>query len=37
MTANGCRWLYKPRAGLILVCSWAAADHHALYLSAEVL
>jgi cellobiose phosphorylase len=37
MTPNGCRWLYKHRAGLIQVCSWATADRHELHLSIEVL
>jgi cellobiose phosphorylase len=37
MAPNGCRWLYKHRGGAIQVCSWAPVDHHALYLSIEVL
>jgi len=37
MTPNGCRWLYKHRAGMIQVCSWAPVDRHALHLSIEVL
>lgn len=37
MTPNGCRWLYKHRAGVIQVCSWAPVDRHALHLSIEVL
>ena len=37
MTPNGCRWLYKHRAGVIQVCSWAPVDRHELHLSIEVL
>jgi cellobiose phosphorylase len=37
MAPNGCRWLYKHRAGVIQVCSWAPVDRHVLHLSIEVL
>jgi cellobiose phosphorylase len=37
MAPNGCRWLYKHRAGAIQVCSWAPVDRHELHLSVEVL
>jgi cellobiose phosphorylase len=37
MTPNGCRWVYKHRAGVIQVCSWAPVDRHELQLSIEVL
>jgi cellobiose phosphorylase len=37
MTPNGCRWVYKHRAGVIEVRSWAPVDRHELCLSIEVL
>jgi cellobiose phosphorylase len=37
MTLNGCGWIYKHRAGVIAVRSWAPVDRHELALTVEVL
>jgi cellobiose phosphorylase len=37
MAPEGCRWIYKHPAGLIIVCTEASTGQHELTLSAEVM
>lgn len=37
MAPDSCRWIYKYRGGMIVVCSRASTDHHELGLIVEVL